>query len=668
MKPGMDGVEGFLLDAEEIMTMKPPETPGQAEDSTLYQDSETLQIFDVFSELSVETARQDEEIKSNVEGKSANMARDRLKTKARAPSQPMGDTNDVQQYRIPFEDLGSAGEDMTTIQGAPMTPSGEFGPVEGAKANTVTPKCKGLIGLSDDDLDADFMEFIDTAALSMDGIIAPEKTPTLHNCQKLRHIAPRQTQIKTKEFNDGDGSIKLRPLDGDNDNEVAEETEPTASVFWSRTRNVPSKRAREYDDVPASEQSLEDGRGKLNSPAQHSEPITVEKSGAVEREPSRRKRVCKQTGEHAATLQTSVRGEVATAANELSILKQPVSQPLKSEWKESGFSASGALGTFLQLRGGKYKELLASEDVSDLEPVRQPIQLSNRLAQSPLRVPRTPSQDSDIDEPFPEMRSLEWARSIVVNSAMLKSYRALIRMLDDQANGPNPLTAIYREMREPTSGGRGESADMILNPRTCLIYSNIQALSQKKLPGKLNARVDGFLHDRIERLSHQFDQVCIVMTVPMTAVGQSQALIQTMNQFSGFCSGFASSKVAPTWVTAQGDTRIDNLKLNQWTWGLIVKHAYPVAQCSPEDLVLLIHDETLWEVFLIRGGLNPMAAQVVVGTLKRKQDGQAWGLRKFVQMNGEQRMEMFGDVLGARAIERINVVIDGKWTRKGWDI
>jgi hypothetical protein len=37
---------------------------------------------------------------------------------------------------------------------------------------------------------------------------------------------------------------------------------------------------------------------------------------------------------------------------------------------------------------------------------------------------------------------------------------------------------------------------------------------------------------------------------------------------------------------------------------------------------------------------------------------ETWGLRKFVQMSSEERMGMFGDVLGNRMVERVSTVLE----------
>ena len=91
-----------------------------------------------------------------------------------------------------------------------------------------------------------------------------------------------------------------------------------------------------------------------------------------------------------------------------------------------------------------------------------------------------------------------------------------------------------------------------------------------------------------------------------------------------------------------------------------------------EELIRIIQEETLWELFLRKAGMNAMAAQVILGMLKRPErhpqegvvaggrpeSGRTWGLGKFVSMPPDERLRVFGGLVGVSAIERINDVMD----------
>ena len=670
MNPDMEDFANVTLDPEESIPTKHRKAIYQVEDGIFHQNNEPLHIFDLFSGPSVETVGQDKEIKSYVEDRISHTAGDQLQTRSTPLSQAFGDMNEKPQHESLVKETCLEREGMMTVSESPKSSPAELGVVEISGANASTLKCQGLMLLSDIEMDANFMEFIDTAALSMDGIIAPEKTKSPHSYQSPSPVVRSQNLGETPKSIEVDETSNLGLFDDDGDvaSQVVEETDMIESTFCTPKRSVPSKRIREKE-------ALLTGQVNSNSSIHHLNSIAVERPVTINGDSSCRKRARKMNVDSFAQSNMSQMKRTPSEVEELTTSNKRRPRPSKTEYNHPSFSASGALDTFLQLRGSK---LLAPKKRSDLELGQQPVQSLSRLTQNwnsmnddshstLTQVPRTPLQEVDIDDPCPEIKDLDWPRSIVVNSTMLKSHRTLAKMLDDQADKSNPLTAIYREMRESTSRGSGEFPDIILNPRTCLLYTNIQALSQKSLPGKFAHRFDGLIYNRIERLAQQYDHVCVMVTVPTTTAGKFDVPIQVMNQFSGFCSRSVGSKVRPIWVMAQGDTRINNAKVYQWTRALITKYAYPVAPCGPGNTVRLLHDETLWELFLIRAGLNPMASQVVIGSLRRREDEQAWGLRKFVQMDGEQRTKMFGHVIGARAIERINVVIEGKWTKGGWE-
>ena len=83
----------------------------------------------------------------------------------------------------------------------------------------------------------------------------------------------------------------------------------------------------------------------------------------------------------------------------------------------------------------------------------------------------------------------------------------------------------------------------------------------------------------------------------------------------------------------------------------------------------LIADETFWELFLRRAGLNAFAAQAVIGELKAP-DGVdpgipskagLFGLTSFVEMGREERLARFGATCGHRVLARVSAVVDARW-------
>lgn len=80
----------------------------------------------------------------------------------------------------------------------------------------------------------------------------------------------------------------------------------------------------------------------------------------------------------------------------------------------------------------------------------------------------------------------------------------------------------------------------------------------------------------------------------------------------------------------------------------------------------MLLEETHWELFLRRAGLNAFAAQAVLAQLKAPDGVDAgspskagtFGLTAFVEMGREQRVRRFGMMCGVRLMERVSAVVD----------
>lgn len=109
----------------------------------------------------------------------------------------------------------------------------------------------------------------------------------------------------------------------------------------------------------------------------------------------------------------------------------------------------------------------------------------------------------------------------------------------------------------------------------------------------------------------------------------------------------------------------------------------------PHPGLTLLPSETTWELCLRKAGLNPYAAQCVLGMLRKpaeeggeKEEGKegkavdeashhrqpdrsrdlpAWGLGAFVQMSKTERIAMFAQALGRSAVERVSGLLDRAW-------
>ncbi|KEF55371.1 uncharacterized protein A1O9_08121 [Exophiala aquamarina CBS 119918] len=361
-------------------------------------------------------------------------------------------------------------------------------------------------------------------------------------------------------------------------------------------------------------------------------------------------------------------------------LKQPLS---------GAFSASNALDTFLDLRGSKFKRMpltptrLSADEIED-DPIqtqtqenslakvsRAPQQCSESLINtaSTIQVPATPmpaSTHKQQEIKIPKSKSLSWRRSIMVDTCILKTHRSLLAFLEHR--GGCSLDIIYREMSSDHgySNAKPDHPEIILNPVSCLIFTNLQAINQRSLPGQNATSSDNKVRRKVQVLAQDYDHVFVVATVSRI-LGDAfpQSHMDVISTFTGYCASFMSAIVTPVWVVPEKVPAKTDAAINAWTWSLICQHAFPASkQSSP---VTLIHDETSWEHFLRKAGMNPMSSQVVLGMLHKDSSTQEdhanepWGLSRLVRMSTDERMKSFEGVIGERAVGRISAALDREW-------
>ncbi|KAJ4519239.1 hypothetical protein HRR83_004739 [Exophiala dermatitidis] len=374
--------------------------------------------------------------------------------------------------------------------------------------------------------------------------------------------------------------------------------------------------------------------------------------------------------------------------NESEIPKKPAPKRNVTE-SASVFSVSSALESFLDLRGSKFKssgqpsrasmDELPDDPIESTQPRRlqgigllgpRPTEQNEEFQTPRILVPATPLlPNTAINSQLPTPSILEWQRTVIVDTALLQTRRTLTTYMARQ--GADELTIIYRDL---TSTQRRDQKlhsavpDIIFNPRAALTFTNFQDLTQKGLPGQGEAGDRSIIQGKILRLLQEFDKVFVLVTLESHNATFPQAACNTINQFSGFCSSISTQgdqTVYPVWVLSQHRSEPDNPTMNSIVWQLIARHAFPTTPPAQGQQVCssLIHDETLWELFLRRAGLNALAAQVVLSMLNGPVSSvpdvdQRPSLRKLVQMSPEARIDMFAELLGRKVTERLNAALD----------
>lgn len=333
------------------------------------------------------------------------------------------------------------------------------------------------------------------------------------------------------------------------------------------------------------------------------------------------------------------------------------------------FSAAGSLDNYLELRGNKKQKLMDSTYFG--AKVTKPTNSTTAPPQAAMedgahQIPIRLSPIAKLDSlPAPPTSAQACPTSIIVASALLK-HRTLIKHLENLLPS---LTLIERDFtahnstawmlgtvtRSPIISPLASEADMIISASTGIIITTLQRIKQKLLPGQKGKTA---IRDRVQKVSLRYEKLVVFVSEGnsdehSSGMGDAEAL--AFNEFMGFALGLDAS-IMVHFVGGGEET------LAKWLANTIVRNRVSA------DLDLL-PDETHWELFLRRAGLNAFAAQIIISELKAPDGvnlssptkaGQ-FGLTAFVEMAPAQRIARFGRICGARLLTRVSAIVDGVW-------
>ncbi|KAI9792630.1 MAG: hypothetical protein M1833_001034 [Piccolia ochrophora] len=309
-----------------------------------------------------------------------------------------------------------------------------------------------------------------------------------------------------------------------------------------------------------------------------------------------------------------------------------------------------------------------------------------------------PQSSPTVPLPAPELGDLR-ARPVIVSSTLL-SQRSIMRRLrrlypnvelierDFTIHLRSKTTPAKESMGPPPSPGHvfSDEADLILSPSTGLIWTTIQKVKQRSLPGQAPRSV---VRERIARIYPRYERLLVLVSEgrivsPKSNVGSTthvpnSKLNETdcvaLVELTGFAAGL-DGDVGVLYVGGGEE------ELVSWIVGAMRRHGVV------DETVKLLQEETLvspksfalpfrprlnvieWEVFLRRAGMNAFAAQVVLADLKPPEDVPTqpedevpnFGLTAFITMSVEQRMRKYETMLGGkRMLTRVSRVLDSRW-------
>lgn len=336
------------------------------------------------------------------------------------------------------------------------------------------------------------------------------------------------------------------------------------------------------------------------------------------------------------------------------------------------FSAGNLIENFKELRGAKKTKLhdssyFTSKSHKDAVPKPSKSAGADQHEQVPIPIRKSPLPIPAAATPLPAPCLIVPSTPIgaIVSSTLLK-HRTLIKHLESLLPS---LTLVERDFsahntttwmpgsvtRSPVTSPLDYEADLVISPSTGILISSFQKVKQRPLPGQKGKTA---IQSRLCKVSARYEKLIVLVTEERkdeTTDGLDDNGCLALTEFIGFASGLPTS-ITVQFVAGGEET------LAKWVASMIVQHR--IANGTS-----LLADETHWELFLRRAGLNAYAAQQIVAELKPPQgvNGSSpsksghFGLAAFVEMGRENRLAKFGPVCGRKLIERVSDVVDGIW-------
>ena len=376
--------------------------------------------------------------------------------------------------------------------------------------------------------------------------------------------------------------------------------------------------------------------------------------------------------------------EANTSAIEASIvaskpMKEPVGNSTNQEDLFNNFSAMGALEDFINVRKGQMTRRKVTSDhhfakLSPLRPVdpQPPKSTFNTDLQGPsFRM---------VDLPSPVLSNPSSPRWFIISASFLTNRRIsrqvqrlypsadfIERDFTLHQNYPQQRSQSRMKATNMNLGTMADEADMLLSPSTGLIWTSMQKIKQRSLPGQVNRSA---IRERISRTSPRFERLFVLVSQNVNtdpSLDIVSTAVQSLNdddstafaELAAFCSGLPDE--VQTFFVAGGEE-----DLAKWIVAMMVKHGM-----NADEGIKLLQDETLWEVFLRRAGMNAFGAQAILATLKSPVQNRCdtvdtqeteFGLTAFVKMSAEERFAQFETMFGGRRLlERVSKVLDARW-------
>ena len=340
------------------------------------------------------------------------------------------------------------------------------------------------------------------------------------------------------------------------------------------------------------------------------------------------------------------------------------------------FSVSTAVATFMQGQGIKVTQQsldCVTDPTHRPHTVQSPKAINVSRSSEDVRELNTEQQQVTQPPSVPTLPSPLPKTTIILSSVLFSVQRALIVEIKHLYADLSFIERDFSTLEPPL---RNE-ADIIASPSTGLVMTTLQKIKQKPLPGHETSYYG--IKERLIDLSVRYEHLIVLVAESSSVSGMARDLDDNDCLALSEMMGFAAALDA--------DVRVlyvpgGNKELAIWTVYCIAQFRFDFAasiRCSGgKQGPRLMEDETLWEQFLRRAGLNAFAAQVVLAELREPDvscssmdyevsfSASAWAtdtsLRAFVRMAPGERIGRFEMLLGGRKVlTRVNQALEQRW-------
>ncbi|PLN83913.1 hypothetical protein BDW42DRAFT_57240 [Aspergillus taichungensis] len=305
--------------------------------------------------------------------------------------------------------------------------------------------------------------------------------------------------------------------------------------------------------------------------------------------------------------------------------------------------------------------------------------------------PQEPSSNhhnvaSPLTTQVPQYESVHHTPTIFLSTTLLKTHLGLVKSLERAEERP---VIIYRDYLnneqtlkpapiQPIQAIPPKEADIIISPTTSIILTTSQATTQRYLPGhkqhphiishssSIKATINSPLREQIFLLAPRYENIYVLIThttpppppnsnpnhkqQPWTA---DEQILSNQASLAAFCASFSPHVTVQPLVIPSGTETVA-----RWVLALAKKHAIALPGGSQG---LGSAEETRWEVFLRREGLNSYAARALLDSAKgRSGTGGRGELSGLLEMS-EQNRRVWGELVGERVLRRLEGILKKDW-------